>query len=745
MQYLKLKRYGYIGTLLAFPQRVSLLIGRQGCSMQTANILIIDDDITACKIGKRFLERDGFNVITAQSGEACFAALATHAIDAILLDILLPDTNGFDICQTLRSQLETKVLPVLMMTGLDDNDSINRAYDVGATDFVIKPISWKIVSNRMRYLLRASQDRKSLYFTVGQLCSSQSKLSLAQKIAKLGYWEWVVGEKDIYCSEEIKTLLAIQEDSNYIAKDTFFALVSEREREAVEGMLAQAIEDKTPQAIEHTMQSGDSTLQVYHSAESHIDSVNKQQRLVGVIQDITERKASEEKIHYLAYYDDLTGLPNQAFFKERLREEVEAAKRTESLLAIVFINIDEFKKINETLGHSAGDNVLKLFANQLKNCIRGSDTLSVCRDITLENVSRFGNDEFAILFANVDKVTDVALILKRIRQEFSTPINTGNKEIFIDINAGISIYPHDGQEEGELIKHAGSAIRHSKSKGKNDYTFYSSEMNHRALERFSVETNIRKSLEEDQFEMYYQPKLALEKDEFSSAEALLRWKRHELNSVSPGELINIAEEMGLIVDVGDWVINNVFSQLKKWESGILPDLKVAINISVLQLQKKDFLDKLKKAAKKYKIRPGMVELEITENTLMHIQERFNTLVNEIKEAGFSVAIDDFGTGYSSLQYLKYFPIDRLKIDRVFIQDICENQDSRAIIRAIISMSKSLSLQITAEGVEDQQQLGFLANAGCDEIQGYYFSQPLPTQEVEDFINNYRAKKRANNG
>jgi len=445
-------------------------------------------------------------------------------------------------------------------------------------------------------------------------------------------------------------------------------------------------------------------------------------RVAGIAQDITARREAEERLLHLAHYDGLTGLPNRVLFYDRLKQALAHARRTHSTLAVLFLDLDRFKKVNDTLGHGAGDNLLQQVSGRLTGCMRAGDT-----------VSRLGGDEFAIALSDLADPEDARLVTQKILTALAATFQLEGAEVYVTTSIGITLYPNDSEDQDALLKNADTAMYRAKDSGRNGYQFYTPEMNARALEKLKLENDLRRALERQEFVLYYQPKTSLASGEITGFEALLRWQHPDLGLVPPAEFVPMLEETGLIVPVGRWLLAAACKQIKIWEAANLRPPPVAINLSARQFMEKELGITVKRVLEEYCVAARLIELEITESSIMSNTEEAEKTLAYLNNLGVSLAIDDFGTGYSSLGYLRRFPLDSLKIDRSFIRDITTNIDDATITRAIIGMAHNLNLKVIAEGVETEAQITFLAANGCDDIQGYYFARPLPAGECEQLL------------
>jgi len=452
---------------------------------------------------------------------------------------------------------------------------------------------------------------------------------------------------------------------------------------------------------------------------------------VAIIQDITARKHAEARLVYLANYDTLTDLPNRVLLGQRLTKALEEAEYNERLVAVLFIDLDRFKVINDTLGHDSGDELLKVVARRLNEAVRPGDT-----------VARYGGDEFVIVLAHVAHIDDVTRVVHKILGRLSPAITIGGRELFVTPSIGITLYPFDDRTGEELLRNADSAMFHAKEQGGNTFRFYTTELNARAERRLTLETSLRHALDRGEFELHYQPQVDLVSSQILGAEALIRWQHPDWGLVSPAEFIPLAEETGLILPIGEWVLAEACAQARAWHDAGHAGLRIAVNLSGRQLSQKDLPGIVASTLKRCGVVRGTLELEITESLLMQDLEQTADTLEALVALGVTVSMDDFGTGYSSLSYLKRLPIDVLKIDQSFVRDIGVDPDDAAIVQAIIAMAHSLGIKVVAEGVETAEQLAFLRQYRCDSMQGYYFSRPVPPEQFAELL---RLKRRAGAG
>jgi len=701
-----------------------------------ARVLIADDDDAIRMLVSESLQLAGFDVLEAENGSVAVELFAQHRPDVVLLDVMMPGMDGFDTCRELRQLPGGDGVPVLMMTGLDDVDSISRAYEAGATDFAGKPINFLILSHRVRYMLRARQMTE-------ELRESKARLDWAQQVARLGHWELDVEGGNLLWSGEVYTLFGLNPKKFQPTYDGFLERVHSDDRELVKGAVEQALNHKGSYSVDHRiLLPNNSVRHVHEQGQVLTDEDGKPVRMTGTVQDITARKEAEDKIRHLAYYDSLTQLPNRMLFNDRLMQAVSMAKRHERKLAILFIDLDRFKHVNDTLGHSKGDKLLQAVAGIFSECVREGDTVTHFETEMYGNtVARLGGDEFVISLADINRPEDAATVAQRILEALAKPIKLDNHEVFVSASIGISIYPNDGEDAEALFMHADTAMYHAKDAGKNNYQFFIPSMNAAAHGRMSMESNLHKALERKEFVLHYQPQVDSGNERIVGMEALIRWNHPELGLVPPATFIPLAEETGLIAQIGDWVMRQACKHAKTCDEAGLEPLRVSVNLSGHQFREKRLVGLVGDALQEADLEPGRLELEITESVAMEHAEQTVRTLHELKAMGVRVSIDDFGTGYSSLSYLKRFPIDSLKVDRSFIKDITIDSDDAAITRAIIAMAKSLRLEVVAEGVETAEQLNFLRLEGCELIQGYLFSKPLPADHFIMLMNTHDVNGR----
>ena len=473
-------------------------------------------------------------------------------------------------------------------------------------------------------------------------------------------------------------------------------------------------------------------------------TINFVSQVTKLKQELATRKEAEQQIRFLAYYDSLTSLPNRFFFKELLEHAISYADRHDLVMAVLFIDLDYFKRINDTLGHDKGDKLLRSVTNRLLRSIRSSDYVARWDDDAGEVtdfMSRLGGDEFIFLLHDLTRPEDAATVANRILSDIAEPFDLDGREVFITASIGVSLYPADGRDVDELLKNADVAMYHAKSKGRNNCQFYSKSMTSGAVEFLNLKNKLHRALEHKEFLVHYQPRLSLSEKKLIGLEALLRWKPHDGDIVLPSEYIALTEETGLIIPIGEWVLREACRQGKAWqEEGNIP-LVVSVNLSNRQFDQDDLIEVVKSALNDAALEARYLELEITESAIMHDPEEAIATLHQLKGMGVKISIDDFGTGYSSLNYLRRIPLDYLKIDRSFVNNIGTSYSDEAIIKTVIALAHSLRLRVVAEGVETDRQVDFLKDCGCDEVQGFLFSPPMSADEISRFSASQSAPAR----
>ncbi len=662
--------------------------------------LVADDDATVRLIMREVLEQAGFRVVEAADGRAALEAYEEHRPDVVLLDVEMPHLDGYSVCRRIRLQETLRDTPVFMITGRDDPESIQQAYDAGATDFLSKPIPWTIMAHRVRFVLRASAALNEIKGLVR---------AMPDKIFILN------GDGELHGTLE-DTRTAHANVADLVSSGSWAEVFPPGVRDRLREKVGQALATGQPQIFEHQVDDGAAHLETRLVSRDHSTAL-------AIVRNVTGRKENENRIYELAYYDGLTGLPNRQHFQQTLDTAIDEGGPDGDEFAILFVDLDRFKRINDTLGHSMGDALLRSVAERLREC------LGIGEGAPVTDLARLGGDEFVALLRGTDAAAASA-IANSVVTALSRPMQCEDHRLVVTPSIGITMYPQDGRTSEDLLMNADSALYRAKSSGRNTHRFYSDTMRIRSMHRLDLENELRDATATGQFSLHYQPKVDVHTWSIVGVEALIRWQHPERGWISPAEFIPVAEESGLIVPIGSWVVREACRQIAQWRDTPLKDVRVSVNISSEQIYTDELMDTVSNALTANRVSPELLELEITESLLMRDVESTVETLREFKELGLAISIDDFGTGYSSLSYLTRFPIDTLKIDKSFVQDLHIDSDDAAICAAILAMARKLNLNVVAEGVEISEQLEFLRGHGCHQIQGYLFSKPLPADELE---------------
>ncbi|MEH6518503.1 MAG: EAL domain-containing protein [Halioglobus sp.] len=583
-------------------------------------ILVADDDLNVRLLTRQCLEAEDMIVVEAANGHEAIDMFVRERPDLVFLDVEMPGMSGLEVCQRIRQMPQGESIPIMIVTGSDDRQSIDQGFEAGATQYKTKPVNWSLLGRDVQYMLRASS--------------------------------------------------------------AFNAL-----------------------------------------------------------------KRQEDRLRYLAYFDPLTSLPNRRSFNEQLNRILKRCQRHKSNAALLFIDLDHFKRINDSIGHGRGDRLLVEIAKRLTLELREDDAINYFSDASAEDdedadtgteIARLGGDEFTVVLSDVE-IGHVEGVAKRILHSLSQPIALQSHNPVVTPSIGIAVFPEDGADPDTLVRNADTAMYVAKAEGRACYRFYNEEMNSRAVEQLKMEEELRHAMTHNELELRYQPQIEITTGDVVSMEALVRWKHPERGMISPGEFIPVAERTGQIIELGDWVMNEVARNCLYWETLGLPAFRVCINISPLQFNQGNLTQSIADFLGRSGLSPSRLELELTESAIMTDAETNIAKLNELKGLGIELAVDDFGTGYSSLSYLKRFPIDTLKIDQSFVADL-DSPNGQAIVDAILALSKTMGLRSIAEGIEEADQLRYLVNQQCDLLQGFYFARPLYPEDVPGILRQNFAEK-----
>jgi len=644
--------------------------------------------------------------------------LATGAFDLILLDLGLPDAQGLGAVR--RAHRAAPRVPLVVVTGTDDESMAAQALQEGAQDYLIKgQIDGRGLLRALRYAVERKTTEEALFVekeraqvtlnSIGDavICTDISgNITFLNLVAeKMTGWTW--------------------EEANGCPMDEVFRIQDATSRDTVpnpmEIALGQNRAAHLPSNCMLIRRDGfeipiEDSVAPIHNREGNATGA------VIVFRDVSAARTMTLQMTHSAQHDFLTGLPNRMLLNDRVRQAVAVAPRHSKKVAVLFLDLDGFKHINDSLGHPIGDKLLQSIAKRLVGCVRDSDT-----------VSRQGGDEFVILLSEMEQSEDAAITARRMLHAVAEAHSVDQHELHVTASIGVSIFPDDGRDAEALIKNADTAMYQAKENGRQSYQFFKPAMNVRAVERQSIEESLRRALERQEFALHYQPKINLRTGEISGAEALIRWTHPTRGPVPPGQFIPIAEDCGLILPIGNWVLREACKQARAWLDARLPLSTMAVNISAMEFRDEHFLDGVFSILEETGLDPTFLELELTESVLMKRAETTAAVLKKLRAKGVQLAVDDFGTGYSSLSYLRKFPIDALKIDQSFIRQITTAPDETTIVTAVISMGRSLKLRVVAEGVETQEELAFLQAHKCDEAQGFYFSRPVVPEQFAKLL------------
>jgi predicted signal transduction protein with EAL and GGDEF domain len=592
-----------------------------------AKILVVDDDQNVRFLTRQCLEAEDMLVVEAANGFEAIDTFVRERPDLVFLDVEMPGITGLEVCQRIRELPQGESIPIMIVTGSDDRQSIDQGFDAGATQYKTKPVNWSLLGRDVQYMLRASGAFNSL-------------------------------------------------------------------------------------------------------------------------------KRQEDRLRYLAYYDPLTSLPNRRSFNEQLNRLLRRSQRHKTSAALLFIDLDHFKRINDSIGHARGDSLLVEIAKRLTMELREEDAINYFSDANAEDddnsegtteIARLGGDEFTVVLSDVSDIADIEKVARRILNSLSEPIALQSHNPVVTPSIGIALYPQDGSDPDTLIRNADTAMYAAKAEGRACYRFYNEDMNSRAVEQLKMEEELREGMRNHELELRYQPQVVCETGEVVSMEALVRWKHPVRGMVSPQEFIPVAESTGQIIELGEWVMGEVARHCLYWDTLGLKPFRVCVNISPLQFNQVNLPEWVASFLKQSGLPPERLELELTESAIMNDAETNIAKLRSLKNLGVDLAVDDFGTGYSSLSYLKRFPINTLKIDHSFISDL-DTPDGAAIVDAILALAKTLNLRVIAEGIENQAQLAYLVDRGCDLLQGFYFSRPIYPEDVPSMLEaNFLSQIQASKG
>ena len=855
-----------------------------GANMEKPLVLIVDDDPVTLLLHGHALESCEVSVVGAENGEKALSLFSERKPDMVLLDVQMPDMDGFEVCGAIRSLVAGQSVPILMITGMDDIESIQRAFKVGATDFVTKPVNPLILTERIRYMLRASRAFQDLH-------KAQEMALKAQRIARLGGWEFNPASGLLLLSDQVRELCGLAGSQSGYSLDDFVECAHSDDRKKLCDAMQEALRLGNSQLMDHRVILPDGKERILtHQIEVQLSDCGDVSRLYGTVQDITERKRGElfeadrnrilqaivrsqplpsvlddivkvlenqcpsalgclclvqddeikvmsapglseaftqaldsvkvgpesgccgaaaylgqpvtapdvtrgsfwnncleavtaegiraslsvpivsgkgrilgtisllfrqphqslkeetglagkmaqlaavaiEQCHlselllHQAKHDSLTGLLNRSALSQLLSYRLNGQRGNPSKAALLLIDLDRFKRINDSLGHQIGDMLLCQVGERLKSCIRKNDLLG-----------RIGGDEFLMVLSPFNQPADAKRAAQRILKSLTQPFYVQGHQLYVGASIGISIYPDDSADPAVLQKNADIAMYVAKNEGGNGFEFFSPEMNASVIERLQIENDLRKAIERNEFELHYQPQYDLKTGRIEALEALIRWNHPEAGRVPPDRFIQVAEETSLIIPIGAWVIREACRQSARWIANGYAPVRIAVNVSAVQFTQSDFAEIVERALVENQLDPSLLEIEITESVIMKDKEEVRKNLGKLKKLGLMTTIDDFGTGYSSITYLRQMPLDCLKIDRSFIKELVGEESNclrtRNLVKAFVSLAKNLNLKLVAEGIETTDQCQFVSSLGCEMGQGFLFSAPLSAEEIAPYL------------
>ncbi|MGL6112855.1 MAG: putative bifunctional diguanylate cyclase/phosphodiesterase [Rubrivivax sp.] len=701
-------------------------------------VLLVDDDEVNLLLTAIALRDRGFAITESSGGEHALKLLADWAPDIIVLDAIMPGLDGFATCRRLRTLPGFDNVPVLMLTGLDDDASITRAYQAGATDFFVKANQWSLLAGRLQYLLRASRTRIELE-------RSKAKLARAQDLARMGSFDWrrqgMPGSGGALALSPQGLRVLGFGPTDAISLRAILRLVLTSERRSMLRLLQGVTVHSSVLATDVPVTLADGRQRIIHvEAEPEFNEHGHGIGYTGIVQDVTDRRVAEDRIRHLANFDALTGLPNRRQLVWRMERAIEHARRLGHQCAFLLIDLDRFKIINDTLGHAAGDELLMDVSQRLRACVRhceqvmegALEAVGSRAHRSLEAVGRLGGDEFIALLPEIGDERDAQRVADRILEVMRDPVLVGGQECFVTASVGIAIYPRDGATVADLMRNSDMAMYSVKSQGKDASAVYSPQLAGRGREKLELESALHKAIERDELVLHYQPKVDVRLARMIGAEALMRWQRGGV-LVPPGDFIPLAEESGLIVPLSEWALREAARQARIWQDSIGFVDSIAVNLPSRVFERSNLVDHIHHCASTFGIPHRAIQLEITETGLMKELQSVIPSLHRLKEIDVEISIDDFGTGYSSLAYLTTLPISELKIDRSFVHDLGVTPQSSAVVTAIIALARSLSLRVIGEGVENLRQMEVLHRLGCSAMQGFLFSRAIPPDDLERWL------------
>ena len=686
---------------------------------ENANILIVDDDNISRITIKKVLEKSGYTVATAESGAEAIEVCIDQLPDLILLDVIMPGLNGYETCAALRNIADYNRLPILMLTGLDDMESIDKAFRSGGTDFITKPLNWPLLTQRVRYALRT----RDLF---NELNSSKLKLTKAHNIAKIGYWEYNPGNQTLILSTEAMSLLG--QTKNKFKLNEFLESVTEIEALQIQSEINKTLSTGVSFKLDHSFTSNQG-LELTLNLHAELSTHNNEKILIGTFQDITERIEAEEQIYFHQYYDPDTSLPNKEFLTHHINKIIDSdeSDNSETLTGVLFVSFDKLNSIGGAIG------------NEFINKFLVESSSRILKNIPeIKDVSRIGSTTLGFLISNIYLNEQIEAICTLLIQLFRQPLYLDGADYHTTLSIGVTIYPYDDNSY-DLLNNVATAHKRCITEGGSKYLFYQKDMDNQANELIILEGKMRKALLNKEFSAFFQPQIDTETSAITGMEALARWIEPDGNMIFPDTFIPLAEETDIIIELGREILIQACQFSKHLQETGIGNIRVGVNLSAKQFSDVMLVNNITSALEETGLSPSLLEIEITESIAMtDINHAVRTLTT-IREMGIKTSMDDFGTGYSSLSYLQKLPLDTLKIDQSFIRPIKSNGENSEIAKAIIAMGHSLNMHLIAEGAEEEYHYQFLKDQGCHEVQGYYFSRPISKDNFEKFMYDFKLK------
>jgi diguanylate cyclase (GGDEF)-like protein len=689
---------------------------------ERSHLLIVDDDPVLRSIAAAILVHAGFEVCEAASGEEAMERIGARRYDLVLLDVVMPGLNGYQVCERIRATAQGALIPILMLTGLNDTTAIALSYRHGATDFITKPINTTLLPHKVRYALRASA-------AVEEMRRGRESLARAQQLACMGNWTLLAGGR-MEASEELLRLLGLPGDSTEMpSAERFLEFVVAADRETVRAARTRLMDAGTAYQLTFQILRVDGATRTVREYAARLPNGSGGVTSVeGITQDISEQAWAQQRIRELTAFDATTGLPNRQFFAELAAPSLARATRHGTGCALLHLDIDRFKAVIDAFGSAQGDEVLKTVAERLRTWTRNRDLAAADQRPANGGVlANAGGNAFTLLVTNISSQEQATAMAQRLLGALLQPIMVQGQSLVLTMSIGIALYPEDAEDLAGLAHRAEQALHAATEAGGAQYRFFDRRMNVRAATRLRMEAELRGAIDRDELRLEFQPKVDARSGAIIGAEALVRWQHPERGLLGPYEFIGLAEETGLILPLTDWVLKCACRRLREWSDAGLPRVPLSVNLSARSLTDPTLVDKLDTWISQFDLRPADLMLEVTETMLMRDVESSIALLHTLRGKGFGLSLDDFGTGYSSLSYLTRLPLDELKIDRSFVTDVARGGRSGALAGLIIALGRELGLHVVAEGVETSEQSAFMLRRGCNVQQGYLFSRPVPTE------------------